>query len=65
MPEADTSSQQRVRRSGSRDGRREEAFARLRPQGTMAPMTALGTIISTAATSAVGGIGAVAVSEVK
>ena len=69
MPEADTSSQERVRRSGSRNGRREEAFAGLRPQGTiletMAPMTALGTIIGTAATSAVGGIGAVAVRQVK
>ena len=32
---------------------------------TMAPMTALGTIIGTAATSAVGGIGAVAAPEVK
>jgi hypothetical protein len=30
MLEADTSIQQRVRRSGSRDGRREEAFAGLR-----------------------------------
>jgi hypothetical protein len=30
MLEANTSIQERVRRSGSRDGRREEAFARMR-----------------------------------
>jgi hypothetical protein len=35
MLEADTSGQQRVRRSGSRNGRREEAFAGLCPQGTI------------------------------
>ena len=63
MPEADTSSQERVRRSGSRNGRREEAFARMRPQGTMAPDDGFGSIIP--ATSAVGGIGAVAVRQVK
>ena len=31
MPEADTSSKERVRRSGSRNGRREEAFSRPAP----------------------------------
>jgi hypothetical protein len=68
MLEADTSSQERVRRSGSRNERREEVFAGLRRKGRSlddGPTTALGTIIGTAATSAVGGIGAVAASEVK
>jgi hypothetical protein len=64
MPEADTSSQ--TTRSPIRltQWRREEALAGLHPQGTIlrdGPNDGFGTIIGTASTSAVGGIGAVAV----
>ncbi len=73
MPEADTTSEDRVRRSGWRNGHREQASAGLRPQGTILGKRfsddgpndgCFGTIIGTAAASAVGGIGAVAVRQV-
>jgi hypothetical protein len=68
MLEADTSIQERVRRSGSRSRRREEVLAGLRRKGRSlndGRNDGFGAIIGTAATSAVGGIGAVAPLEVK
>ena len=72
MPEADTSSEAFAgpADAAGTENRLEPACARKERSlendtRMMAPMTALGTIIGTAATSAVGGIGAVAVRQMK